>query len=148
MESENTTTIDEVSDSLVNVSKRNFTTTRTNQGKLMLTIDGYHFQLKNVNKKKTIKFWRCANRTCGVILHTTCNDDFIRFSGSMAVHCHLPNPAERQIRDLRETMRKRAETELLPLQQIAEDEVRQQLLTGEALAVLPHITNLGMLKLF
>ncbi|CAF1547891.1 unnamed protein product, partial [Adineta ricciae] len=40
-------------------------------------------------------------------------------------------------------MRKRAENELLPLQQIAEQEVRQGLLTGEALAVLPNILNLG-----
>lgn len=119
------------------------TAAKTNKGKLMLTVDGYQFQLKSFNSKKTMKFWRCSNRLCGVILHTTLNDEFVRFSGSAGEHCHLPNPAETEVRALRESMRKRAETELVPLQQIAEDEVRQKLLSGEALAVLPNITNLG-----
>ena len=114
----------------------------------MLTVDGYQFQLKSFNGKKTMKFWRCSNRLCGMILHTTLNDEFVRFSGSAGEHCHLPNPAETEVRALRESMRKRAETELVPLQQIAEDEVRKKLLSGEALAVLPNITNLGTLSRF
>ncbi|CAF5013872.1 unnamed protein product, partial [Rotaria magnacalcarata] len=49
------------------------------------------------------------------------------------------------IRTLREKLRQRAEHERLPLQEIAEQEVRAGLLTGEALAVLPNILNLGMM---
>ena len=113
----------------------------------MLTIDGYQFQTKNYNKAKTLKFWRCANRNCGVLLHTSLNDEFVRFSGSMANHSHLPNPAALEIRTLRENMRQRAEHELLPLQEIAEQEVRKGLLTGEALAVLPNILDLGMMRI-
>lgn len=124
------------------------TITKTNKGKVMLTIDSYHFQWRSVNAKKTTKFWRCSNRSCGVILHTTINNEFVRFSGSVSEHCHLPNPVETEIRALRESMRERAKTELVPLQQIAEDEARPKLLSGEALAVLPNITNLGRLQLF
>ncbi|CAF1300987.1 unnamed protein product [Rotaria sordida] len=118
--------------------------TTSNKRKPMLTVHGYYFQMKNYNKAKTIKFWRCANRSCGVLLHTNFNDEFVRFSGSMTEHSHPPNPAELEIRNLREEMRKRAEHELLPLQEIAEQEVRKGLLTGEALAVLPNILNLGI----
>jgi len=42
---------------------------------------------------------------------------------------------------LREAMRNRAEKEILPLEQIAQQEVRQVLLTGEALAVLHSKQN-------
>ena len=58
-------------------------------------------------------------------------------------HSHLPNPTAFEIRTLRENIRQRAENELLPLQEIAEQEVRNGLLTGDALAVLPNILNLG-----
>jgi hypothetical protein len=39
-------------------------------------------------------------------------------------------------------MRQRAENELLPSQEIAEQEIRKALLTAEALAVLPGVTVL------
>jgi hypothetical protein len=45
-------------------------------------------------------------------------------------------------------MRQRAEHELLPLQEIAEQKVRKGLMTGEALAVLPNILNLGLILIF
>ncbi|CAM2730348.1 unnamed protein product, partial [Rotaria socialis] len=64
-----------------------------NKRKTMLTVNGYDFQTKNYNKTKTIKFWRCANWDCGVLLHTNLNDEFLRFSGNMFDHSHLPNPA-------------------------------------------------------
>lgn len=130
------------------VTKVSITKTTSNKRKSMLTIQGYYFQMKNYNKSNTIKFWRCANRNCGVLLHTNLNDEFIRYSGKMIEHSHLPNPAELQIRSLREDMRQRAERELLPLQEIAEQEVRKGLLTGEALAVLPNIFNLGEIIIF
>ena len=108
----------------------------------MLVVDGYHFQLKNFNSKKTMKFWRCANRNCAVLMHTTVDDQFIRYAGKTTIHSHLPNSAESEIRNLRERMRVRAVNELFPLQEIAEDEVRKGLLTGEALAVLPALNNI------
>jgi len=82
------------------------TKTTSNKRKSMLSIQGYQFQMKNYNKAKTIKFWRCGNRNCGVLLHTNLNDEFIRFSGSVSEHSHAPNPAELEIRNLREEMRK------------------------------------------
>ncbi|CAF1362499.1 unnamed protein product [Rotaria sordida] len=134
----------ESSSSLLSISpKPTITKTTSNKRKTMLTINGYQFQLKNFNKNKTIKFWRCGNRSCGVLLHTNLNDEFVRFSGKTTQHSHLPNPAELEIRNLKEVMRLRAENELTPLQEIAEQEVRKGLLTGEALAVLPNITNIG-----
>lgn len=122
--------------------------TTSNKRKPMIAFHGYYFQMKDYNQPKTIKFWRCVNRTCGVLLHTNLNDDFLRFSGSITEHSHLPNPAELEIRNLREVMWKRAESELLPLQEIAEQEVRKSLLTGEALTALPNILNLGMILMF
>ncbi len=53
----------------------------------------------------------------------------------------MTDPADIQVRNLREAMRNRAEKEILPLQQIAEQELRQALLTGEALAVLHSKQN-------
>ena len=76
-------------------------------------------------------------------MHTTLDDEFLRFSGKTTAHYHLPNPAESEIRNLRENMRERAEREFIPLQEIAEQEVRKALLTGEALAVLPGVINMG-----
>lgn len=55
-------------------------------------------------------------------MHTNLNDEFVRFSGSMVDHSHLPNPAELEIGDLREAMWQRAENKLLSLQEIAEQE--------------------------
>jgi hypothetical protein len=129
-------------------SKPTIERTKSNKRKSMLTINIYHFQRKNYNKNKTLKFWRCANRNCHVLLHTNLNDEFVRFSGGMTGHSHVPNPAELEIRHLREAMRQRAENELLPLQEIAEQEVRKGLMTGEALAILPNILNLGMVLTF
>ncbi|CAF1216598.1 unnamed protein product [Rotaria sp. Silwood1] len=117
--------------------------TTSNKRKTMLYIKGYQYQLKDYNKNKTIKFWRCAKRDCGVLLHTNLNDEFIRYSGKNINHKHLPNPAALEIRDLKEKMRQRAETELVPLQEIAEQEVRNGLLTGDALANLPNIFEIG-----
>ncbi|CAF0881500.1 unnamed protein product [Adineta ricciae] len=118
------------------------TTTKSNKRKTMLVIDGYHFQLKDFNSKKTVKFWRCAHRKCGMLLHTTLDDGFLQYSGSTISHSHLPDPAQSEIRNLREKMRERAENEVLPLQEIAEQEVRKALLTGEALAVMPRVNDI------
>ncbi|CAF1500791.1 unnamed protein product [Rotaria sordida] len=71
----------------------------------------------NVTKTKTNKRRLIS---CGMILHTNLDDEFICFAGKVTDHSHLPNPAQLEIRNLRETMRKRAENELLPLQEIAE----------------------------
>ncbi|CAF1550758.1 unnamed protein product [Adineta ricciae] len=90
-----------------------------------------------------MKFWRCANRNCGMLLHTILNRQFVRFSGKITDHSHLPDPTAFEIRTSRERMRKRAENEILPLRGMAEQEVRKGLLSGEALAVLPNILNLG-----
>ena len=81
-----------------------------------------------------------------MLLNTTVDNDFIRFSGRID-HSHLPNPAQSEIQNLRERMRQRAEKEFVPLQQIAEEEVRHALLSGEALAVLPRVTSIGMFNL-
>ena len=68
-----------------------------------------------------------------MILHATVDNEFVRFSGSVSEHCHLPNPAETEIR---------AKAELVPLQQIAEDEAWHKLLSGEALAVFTEHNEL------
>ena len=80
-----------------------------------------------------------------MLMHTTLDDGFLRYSGRTTTHSHLPNPAQSEIRNLREKMRERAENEVAPLQEIAEQEVRKALLTGEALAVLPRVNDLGIL---
>jgi hypothetical protein len=41
--------------------------------------------LKILTERK-LKFWRCTNRSCNVILHTNSDDTFIRFSGTVTVH--------------------------------------------------------------
>ncbi len=132
------------SSSTIDSTKPIINKTTSNKRRLMLVIEGYNFQLKNFNKDQTIKFWRCANRSCRVIVHTTLQDEFLRYGGKLSSHTHLPNPSASEVRNLRETMRKRAEDETTSLQKIAEQEVRQALLTGEALAVLPRINNLGI----
>ncbi|CAF4112348.1 unnamed protein product [Rotaria sordida] len=129
--------------SLSTSAKLNVTKTKTNKRKLMLFIEGYDFQFKSFNKNKTIKFWRCTDRSCGMILYTNLDDEFIRFARKVTDHSHLPNPAQLKIRNLRETMRERAENELLPLHEIAEQEIRKALLTAETRAVLPRVTTIG-----
>ncbi|CAF1500474.1 unnamed protein product [Rotaria magnacalcarata] len=57
-------------------TKLTITKTYSNKGKFMLIVNGYNFQFKNFNRKKTIKFWRCTNRSCNVILHTNSDDTF------------------------------------------------------------------------
>jgi len=114
----------------------------------MLAIDGYHFQLRKYAKNRTTKYWRCANRKCGVAFYTTFSDQFIRFGGSMTSHSHLPNPDELEIRNLREVMRQRAENESIPTEEIARQEIRKCSLPAEALAVLPNVANIGMIIIF
>jgi hypothetical protein len=138
----------EYSSSSTDLSKLIVNKTVSNKRRLMLDIEGYHFQLKNFSKDQTKKFWRCINRSCRVIVHTTLENEFICYGGKSSVHSHLPNPSAREVRNLREAMRKRAENETTSLQKIAEQEVREALLTGEALAVLPRVNNLGMLFFF
>ncbi|CAF1032287.1 unnamed protein product, partial [Rotaria sordida] len=138
-----TSTSNEFSSSQSSSVKPTITETKSNKRKVMLVIDGFNYQFKNFNKDKSIKFWRCAKRSCSVLLHTTLRNEFLRYSGKITRHSHLPNPAEAEVRNLREAMRKRAEKEILPAQQIAEQEVRQALLTDEARAVLPNIIHLG-----
>ncbi|CAF4424172.1 unnamed protein product [Rotaria socialis] len=124
-------------------TKPTITKTHSNKGKLMLIVNGYNFQFKNFNRKKTVKFWRCTNRSCNVILHTNPDDTFVKFSGTITDHNHLPNPADLELRDLKRSMKTRATTELVPLKHIAEQEMRKALLTGEALAVLPGANDIG-----
>lgn len=81
-------------------------------------------------------------------MHTNLYDEFVRFFGKKTDHLYLSNPAEFEKRNLREAMRYRAESELLPLQEIAQQEVRQGLLTAEALAVLPNKRNVAMILIF
>ena len=72
----------------------------------MLVVDGYDFQLKNYNHDRTLKFWRCANRTCRVLVHTNIENEFKRFGGKLSHHDHLPNPSATEVRNLREKLRK------------------------------------------
>ena len=53
-------------------------------------------------------------------MYTTGGNEFIRFSDKTTERSHLLNPAESEIRNLRENMRQRAEKEFLTLQEIAE----------------------------
>ena len=76
-------------------------------------------------------------------MHTTLDNEFLRYSSKSTDHSHLPNLAEPETRNLRENMREKAEKEFLPLQEIAEQEVLKGLLMGEALAVLPGVTNVS-----
>ena len=114
----------------------------------MLIVNGYNFQLKNFNRKKTIKFWPCTNRSCNVILHTNLDELFIQFSGTVTDHNHLQNPADLQLRDVKRSMKTRATTELVPLKDTAEQEMRKALLTGEAFAILPGVDDIGMMSMF
>ncbi len=138
----------EYSSSSTNSAKPTISTTTSNKRKLMLVIEGYNFQLKNFNQDRTVKFWRCANRTCRVLIHTTLENEFLRYGRNLSLHSHLPKPPASEVRNLREAMRKRAENETTSLQKIAEQEVRQALLTAEALAILPRMNHLGMVLLF
>ncbi|CAF1484531.1 unnamed protein product [Rotaria sordida] len=85
---------------------------------------------------------------CRVLVHTTLENQFLRYGGKLSSHTHLPNPSVSEVRNLRKAMRKGAENRTTSLQKIAEQEVRQALLTAEALANLPRINNLGMILLF
>jgi hypothetical protein len=116
--------------------------TKLNKRKPMLVIDRFHFQLKNLDSKRTIKFQRCTNRACDVLLYTTLDDEFSRYSDKPNDHCHLFNPAQSEIRNPRENMRERAKKECLSLQEIAEQDVQKALLTDEALAVLSRVINM------
>ncbi|CAF3890406.1 unnamed protein product, partial [Rotaria magnacalcarata] len=133
MQSNICTAIDETSSfsSSFSLAEVRISKTTANKRKPMLAVNAYDFQMKNYNKAKTIKFWRCAHRNCSALLHANLNEEFVRFSRNIADHSHLQNPATLEIRTLREKMR-----------QLAEHEVRKDLLAGETLATLPNILNL------
>ncbi len=60
---------------------------------------------KTILTKIKLKFWRCAKRSCHVLLHKILQDDFLRYSGRITRHSHLPDSADIQMRNLREAMR-------------------------------------------
>ena len=62
----------------------------------------------------------------------------------MTEHNHLPNPVDVEIRDVKQTMRHHAQFDLTPLKEIVEQELRQALLTAEALALLPNVEDISM----
>ena len=98
-----------------------------NKGHIMLIVNGYDFQLRNFNRKKTVKFCRRTNRSCNVILHTNLDNTLIKFSGTVTDHNHLPNPADLELRNLNRSMKTRATTKLVPLKDIAEQKMRKVL---------------------
>ena len=104
--------------------------------------------LKVFDRNKTVKFCRCTKRSCNVILHTNLDDTFIKFSGTVTDHNHLPNPADLKLRDVKKSMKTRATTELLPLKDTIEQEMRNVLLTGEVLAILPGVDDISMIPMF
>lgn len=57
-----------------------------NKRRLMLVIEGYNFQLRTFNKDRTIKFWRCANRNRHVFIHTTLENEFLRYGETLSSH--------------------------------------------------------------
>ena len=81
-------------------------------------------------------------------MHTNLDDTFIKFPGAVTDHNHLPNPDDLELRDLKRSMKARATTELVPLKDTAEQEMRKALLTGEALAILPGADDIGMMPMF
>ena len=122
--------------------------THSNKGNIVLIVNSYDFQVRNFNRKKTVKFCRCTNKSCNVILHTNLDNTLIKFSGTVTDHNHLPNPADLELRDLKGSMKTRATTELATLNDIAEQEMRKALLTGEVLAILPGVDDIGMIPMF
>ncbi|CAF4116397.1 unnamed protein product [Rotaria magnacalcarata] len=81
-------------------TKLTITKTYSNKGKFMLIVNGYNLQFLNFNRKKAIKFWRCTNRSCNVILHTNSDDTFIRFSGTITAHNDNQNAHGLSVREL------------------------------------------------
>ena len=122
--------------------------THWNKGYILLIVNGYDVHLRNFNRKKAVKFCRCTNRSCNVILHTNLDNTFIKFSGTVTDHNHLLNPADLELRDLKRSMKTRATTELVPLKAIAEQEMRKALLTTEVVAILPGVDDIGMIPMF
>ena len=83
-------------------------------------------------------------------MHANLDDTFIKFSGTVTDHNHLPNPADLELRDLKRSMKTRAKTKLVFLKDtcMAEQEMRQALLTGDALAILPGVDDIDMIPMF
>ncbi len=106
----------EHSSSLSTPAKPNVRKRKTDERKLLFFIEGYNFQFKGFNKNRTVRFSRCAHRSCDMILRTNRDDEFICFAAEKVIgHSNLRNSALLRTRNLRETIQERVENKLLQL---------------------------------
>ena len=103
----------------------------SNKKKRLLVIDGYIFQ-QNKSTEKVI-YWICEEKMCGMGVHLSTDDVFIKFTKS--AHTHMPAPEKLQIRQVLSHVKDRVNRETTSVGKIYTEELSRHNLSDSALAM-------------
>jgi hypothetical protein len=103
----------------------------SNKKKRLLTIDGYIYQQNKCTEK--VSYWICEEKMCGMGVHLTTNDLFIKFTKS--THNHMPVPEKLEIRKMLSNVKNRVHRETTAVGKIYTEELARANLSTAALAM-------------
>ncbi|CAF3061800.1 unnamed protein product, partial [Rotaria sp. Silwood2] len=98
----------------------------------MLIYSGYVYRLKK--STKNVKYWVCQSNNCAANVHTNANDELIQSNGQ---HRHLPALERIELRDLKNKVKERVESETTSVPKIYEEELAHSNLSSAALILAP-----------
>ncbi|CAM4872329.1 unnamed protein product [Rotaria socialis] len=102
------------------------------KGKPVLVKDNFIYKLNKTTN--STKYYRCAEQSCTVTLHTDLNDVLVKVKGD---HSHPPEPDEIEIRKFKHNLKQRAIQETVPIPKIYDEESSRFCLTSLSIAILP-----------
>ncbi|CAF4340278.1 unnamed protein product, partial [Rotaria magnacalcarata] len=102
------------------------------KGKPVSVKDNFIYKLNKTTN--STKYYRCAEQSCTVTLHTDLNDVLVKVKGD---HSHPPEPDEIEIRKFKQNLKQRAIQETVPIPKIYDEESSRFCLTSLSIAILP-----------
>lgn len=106
----------------------------SNKGKRLLSFHDYIFKCNKTTPWK--RYWICVQKTCGVLIHTNLNDEFLTITRN---HNHLANPDILKMNVLRAKMKSRILNETTSITKIYDEEIAKAGLTESIAAQFPTV---------
>jgi hypothetical protein len=103
----------------------------SNKNKRLLVIDGFIYQQNKSTEK--VSYWVCEEKMCGMGVHLSSNDSFIKYTKT--THSHMPKPERLEIRKMLLNVKTRVNLETTAIGQIYTEEIARANLSTTALAI-------------
>jgi hypothetical protein len=103
----------------------------SNKNKRLLVIDGFIYQQNKCTEK--VSYWVCEEKMCGMGVHLSASDTFIKYTKD--THTHMPKPERLEIRKMLSSIKTRVSHEKTAIGQIYTEEIARENLSTTALAI-------------